>query len=78
MITNEDFFDDKMLDIRCDYFEWYDCETDERHAYINSHLNNIRIYLEEKIPLLEEKIMCLEGKLAPKKEKKRVRREKSA
>ena len=64
-----------MQNSRCDYFEWYDSETEgTRQGDVISHLNHRRIYLEEKIALLEEKISMLEGELARKKEKELWRR----
>lgn len=63
-----------MQEIRCDYFEWYDVECEGRNGEVITHLNNRRIYLEEKIALLEENIMQLQAKLAAKKEKKIARK----
>lgn len=59
-----------MQDICSNYFEWYDMEPDDRHGIVITHLNNRRLYFEEKIALLEERIMQLEAKLATKKREK--------
>ncbi|KAL1817034.1 hypothetical protein ACET3Z_019608 [Daucus carota] len=56
-------------DSRCDYFEWFDAETEGRQGDVVTQLNNRRIFLEEKISLLEEKVSMLEGRLAAKKKK---------
>ncbi|KAK1404753.1 GRF-type domain-containing protein [Heracleum sosnowskyi] len=57
---------------RCDYFEWYDVEVEGRLGDIITHLNNRRIFLEEKICLLEDTITMLEGRVATKKSKKKA------
>ena len=58
--------------MRCEYFQWFDQEVDGRNGDIITHLNNRRIFLEEKIKLLEERIVILEGKVAKKKGKNRA------
>lgn len=67
-----------MQDNRCDYFEWYDVEFTGRNGDVITHLNNRRIFLEEKINLLEERIAVLERDVTKKKEKKRALKKKNA
>ncbi|KAK1355045.1 GRF-type domain-containing protein [Heracleum sosnowskyi] len=64
-------------DNRCDYFEWYGVEVAGRNGDVITHLNNRRIFLEEKINLLEEKITVLEQDIRKKKEKKRALKKKN-
>ncbi|KAK1365153.1 GRF-type domain-containing protein [Heracleum sosnowskyi] len=59
-------------DSRCDYFEWYDVEVEGRLGDVITHLNNRRIFLEEKIRLLEDTITMLKGRVATKKSKKKA------
>ena len=65
-------------DSRCDYFEWFDVETEGWHGDVITQLNNRRIYLEEKIALLEEKVSMLEGKLTTNKKKAKALEETNA
>ncbi|XP_074364820.1 uncharacterized protein LOC141705840 [Apium graveolens] len=56
---------------RCNYFRWYDPQTLGRHGDVITHLNNKRIFQDEKMAFLKEQIAMLEEKLASSEEKRR-------
>lgn len=59
----------------CKFFEWYDNDFTGRTKDVVVHLNNRRIFLEEKMSLVEEKLaMEVEKKLAVENDKKKLGR----
>ncbi|WOH11656.1 hypothetical protein DCAR_0831146 [Daucus carota subsp. sativus] len=63
------FFTCSEKALRCEYFQWFNQEVDGRNGDIITHLNNRRIFLEEKIKLLEERIAYWKEKLLRRRAK---------